>query len=80
MTPTLREIARTGPYMHDGSMKTLEEVVEHYNKGGNAHEQLDEEIHPLKLTKEQVADLVTFMKEGLACDSYPDHKAPELPK
>ncbi len=53
---------------------------EHYNKGGNAHEQLDEEIHPLKLTKEQVADLVTFMKEGLACDSYPYHKAPELPK
>lgn len=79
-TPTLREIARTAPYMHDGSLKTLEEVVEHYNKGGNPHEQLDEEIYPLKLTKEQVADLVTFMKEGLACDSYPDHKAPELPQ
>jgi cytochrome c peroxidase len=79
-TPTLREIARTGPYMHDGSMKTLEEVVEHYNKGGNAHEQLDEEIYALKLTKEQMADIVTFMKEGLACDSYPDHKTPELPK
>lgn len=79
-TPTLREIARTAPYMHDGSMKTLEEVVEHYNKGGNPNEQLDEEIFALNLTKEQVADIVTFMKEGLACDSYPDHKAPELPQ
>ena len=45
-TPTLREIARTGPYMHDGSMKTLEEVVEHYDKGGIANPQLDEEIFP----------------------------------
>lgn len=79
-TPTLREIARTAPYMHDGSMKTLEEVVEHYNKGGNPNEQLDEEIYALNLTKEQIADIVTFMKEGLACDSYPDHKAPELPQ
>lgn len=79
-TPTLREIARTAPYMHDGSLKTLEEVVEHYNKGGNPNEQLDEEIYALNLTKEQVADIVTFMKEGLACDNYPDHKAPELPQ
>jgi cytochrome c peroxidase len=79
-TPTLREIARTAPYMHDGSMKTLEEVVAHYNKGGTAHEQLDEEIFPLKLTNEQMADLVTFMKEGLSSASYPMETAPELPK
>jgi len=79
-TPTLREIARTAPYMHDGSMKTLEEVVAHYNKGGTPHDQLDEEIFPLKLTPEQVADLVAFMRDGLASASYPAHTAPELPK
>lgn len=79
-TPTLREIARTAPYMHDGSMKTLEEVVAHYNKGGTPHPQLDEEIFPLKLTDAEAADLVTFMKEGLSSASYPAHTAPELPK
>jgi len=79
-TPTLRDIAKTAPYMHDGSLKTLEEVVAHYAKGGTPHDQLDEEIFPLKLTPEQMADLVTFMKEGLASSSYPAHTAPELPK
>ncbi|MEI8384119.1 MAG: cytochrome c peroxidase [Planctomycetota bacterium] len=79
-TPTLREIARSAPYMHDGSLKTLEEVVAHYNKGGTPNDQLDEEIFPLKLTPEQAADLVAFMKEGLASASYPAHTAPELPK
>lgn len=79
-TPTLREIARTAPYMHDGSLKTLEDVVEHYNKGGIANDWLDEEIFALKLTDEEKKDLVTFMKEGLSSESYPEHKAPELPK
>ncbi len=79
-TPTLREIARSAPYMHDGSLKTLEEVVAHYNKGGTPHPQLDEELFPLKLTDAQAADLVTFLKEGLASASYPAHTTPELPK
>ena len=79
-TPGLREIARTGPYMHDGSLKTLEEVVEHYNKGGVANPQLDEEIFPLQLTAEEKADLVTFMKEGLSSASYPMVAPPKLPK
>ncbi len=79
-TPTLREIARSGPYMHDGSLKTLEEVVAHYNKGGTPNDQLDEEIFALKLTNEQMADLVTFLKEGLSSVSYPMHTAPELPQ
>lgn len=78
-TPGLRDVARTGPFMHDGSLKTLEEVVEHYNKGGIPNEFLDEEIFPLGLSKEQVADLVTFMKDGLASKNYPDIKAPKLP-
>lgn len=79
-TPTLREIARTAPYMHDGCYKTLEEVIAHYAKGGTAHPQLDEELYPLKLTPEETSDLITFLKEGLSSASYPNHTAPELPK
>jgi cytochrome c peroxidase len=78
-TPTLREIARTAPYMHDGSLKTLEEVVEHYDKGGTPNPQLDEEIFPLKLTAQEKADLVTFMKEGLSSAEYPEIAPPKLP-
>jgi cytochrome c peroxidase len=61
-TPTLREIARTAPYMHDGSVKTLEEVVEYYDKGGNPNKNLDERMKPLKLTAQEKKDLVEFMK------------------
>ncbi len=55
-TPGLRDIARSAPYMHDGSMKTLKEVVEHYNKGGIDNPYLDEEIFPLELTDQEVAE------------------------
>lgn len=79
-TPTLRDIAKTAPYMHNGGLKTLEEVVAHYNKGGNGNPHQDEEIYPLKLTDAEMADLVTFLKEGLASSSYPDVAPPELPK
>jgi cytochrome c peroxidase len=79
-TPTLREIARSGPYMHDGSQKTLAEVMTHYNQGGQNNPWLDEEIFPLKLSAAEQADLVKFMVEGLSSDSYPNHTAPELPK
>lgn len=79
-TPTLREIARSAPYMHDGSMKTLEEVMAHYVKGGTPSPTLDEEIFPLKLSPEEIKDVIVFMKEGLSSESYPLHTAPELPK
>ncbi|MCH8828751.1 MAG: c-type cytochrome [Planctomycetes bacterium] len=79
-TPTLREISRTAPYMHDGSLKTLKDVVAHYNGGGTANDQLDEEVFALKLTKKEQADLITFLKEGLSSKSYPLHKPPKLPK
>jgi cytochrome c peroxidase len=79
-TPTLREIARTAPYMHDGSLATLEDVVDHYDKGGIQNEYLDEEMFELRLTPVEKAALVTFMKEGLSSPDYPDHKAPELPE
>lgn len=61
-TPTLREIEHTYPYMHDGSLATLEEVVEHYNKGGIENPWLDERIVPLNLTDQEKADLVAFLK------------------
>ncbi len=61
-TPTLREVSHTGPYMHDGSMKTLEEVVEHYNKGGIKNKWLHQDIRPLNLTDANKKDLVEFLK------------------
>ncbi len=61
-TPTLRDIERTAPYMHDGSLKTLEEVVAYYNKGGNPNKYLDERMKPLNLTEGEQKDLVAFLK------------------
>ncbi len=61
-TPTLREIEHTFPYMHDGSLKTLEEVVDFYDKGGIANKNLDERMKKLNLTPQDKADLVAFMK------------------
>jgi len=61
-TPTLREIAKTGPYMHDGSLATLEEVVDFYDKGGIKNKNLDEAMKPLNLTAQDKKDLVEFMK------------------
>lgn len=60
-TPTLREIARTGPYMHDGSLKTLEEVVEFYDKGGIPNKNLDKSIRKLNLTAQEKQELVAFL-------------------
>ncbi len=64
-TPTVRNIAVTGPFMHDGSETTLEGVVELYDRGGVPNKNLDPFIRPLGMTPEEKADLVTFMKEGL---------------
>lgn len=61
-TPTLRNIELTAPYMHDGSMKTLEEVVDHYNKGGNPNSNLDPDVHRLDLNEQEKRDLVEFLK------------------
>lgn len=79
-TPTLREIARTAPYFHDGSAQTLADVIDHYAKGGIPNEWLDEEIFSIKIAPDEKADLVKFLVEGLSSSDYPDHKAPELPK
>lgn len=74
-TPTLRNIAVTNPYMHDGSIATLREVVVHYNNGGVTNEGekvndfLSGGIRPLKLSDEQIDDLVAFM-EALTSPSF----------
>jgi cytochrome c peroxidase len=60
-TPTLRDVSRTAPYMHDGSLATLQDVVDFYDSGGIANANLDVEIKPLGLTREQRHDLVSLL-------------------
>ena len=60
-TPTLREISRTAPYMHDGSLGTLEDVVEYYDRGGNRNSGLDPELRLLKLTDAEKRALAAFL-------------------
>jgi len=61
-TPTLRNVANTSPYMHDGSLKTLKAVVDFYAGGGNSNPYLDKEIRVIKLSGEDRSDLVEFLK------------------
>lgn len=61
-TPSLRNVSMTKPYMHDGSMATLGEVVDHYNKGGKGHDQQDNLIRPLNLTEEEKRALIAFLE------------------
>lgn len=59
--PTLRNIALTAPYMHDGRFETLEEVVDHYNSGGHYADNLDPLIYPIGLDSTQKAQLIAFL-------------------
>jgi cytochrome c peroxidase len=61
-TPTLRNIVQTAPYMHDGSQKTLEEVVEWYAKGGHPNPHLSDKIVKLELSEQDKKDLVEFVR------------------
>jgi len=61
-TPTLRGLSLTAPYMHDGSLKTLDDVVEFYNRGGGANPNLDTVIGALELSEEEKRNLVAFLK------------------
>lgn len=78
-TPTIRDITKTGPYMHDGSQATLEEVIEFYDIGGEANPHLDFNMKPLNLTEQEKADLIAFLK-ALDSEPYPYVAKPELPK
>jgi cytochrome c peroxidase len=61
-TPSLRDVALRAPYMHNGSLGTLEEVVDYYDKGGTPNGHLDKHVRRLKLTAEERRDLVLFLK------------------
>jgi len=61
-TPTLRDIARTSPYMHNGSLRSLREVVDFYDQGGIKNDNLSIHIKPLNLTEEEKENLVEFMR------------------
>jgi cytochrome c peroxidase len=60
-TPTLRNIELTAPYMHDGSQKTLREVIDFYNKGGEPNPNLDGGMRALELTDQEINDLIEFL-------------------
>ena len=61
MTPTLRELKYTGPYMHNGLLASLEDVVEFYNQGGGKDDPLADELQPLGLSAQEQQDLVAFL-------------------
>ncbi len=61
-TPTLRDVARTAPYMHDGSMATLDEVIDFYDRGGRPNPFLDRDLQPLGLSDDDKRALVAFLQ------------------
>lgn len=64
--PTLREVARTAPYMHDGSLASLSDVVDFYDRGANANPYIDPELRPLHLSDDEKKALMTFLMEALS--------------
>lgn len=60
-TPSLRNVALTAPYMHDGSLRTLDEVIRFYNRGGVPHDRLDPLVRPLYLNSIEIEALVAFL-------------------
>ncbi|MBI3303047.1 MAG: hypothetical protein HYZ72_13360 [Deltaproteobacteria bacterium] len=61
-TPSLRNIALTAPYMHNGALLTLEEVIEYYDRGGTGSEGQDPRISPLHLTSEEKKTLLALLR------------------
>jgi len=78
-TPTLREIASTAPYFHDGSMPDLESVVRFYEAGGRPHPNKDDRIRPLALTREERDGLVAFLR-SLSGRGWIEVPPPSLPR
>jgi cytochrome c peroxidase len=77
-TPTLRDVARRAPYMHNGSVATLQDVIELYNKGGIDRPSRSPLIKPLLLTAREKEDLIAFL-QTLTGSSLPV-KIPALPR
>jgi cytochrome c peroxidase len=78
-TPGLREVTRRAPYMHDGSMATLREVVDHYVKGGFPNPHLSPKIRPLDLKEAEIEALVAFL-EALEGEGYQDEAPDAFPE
>lgn len=76
-TPSLRDVTLTAPYFHDGSAKTLKEVVEHYQSGGKVKTNIAPNFSPAELSDSEVNDLIAFM-EALTTPTKP-FKLPTLP-
>ncbi len=73
-TPSLRNVAMTAPYMHDGSLKTLRDAVDFYAGGGNSNPYRDKEVSAIKLTFQERADLVEFLRS--LTGEMPPHAGP----
>jgi cytochrome c peroxidase len=67
--PGLRNVALTAPYMHDGSLDTLKDVIEHYARGGRGHPTTDPQIKPLTLSARDKKDLLAFL-ESLTDETF----------
>ena len=76
-TPTLRNITQTGPYMHNGVFKTLEEVLVFYRNGGVRNASLDVEMKPINLTSLEIQDIIDFMETMTG--ELPKIEKPKLP-
>jgi cytochrome c peroxidase len=77
-TPTLRDVTRRGPYMHDGSVATLNDVIALYDRGGIERPSRDPEIHRLNLSDSEKADLVAFL--GTLSGAPKPFAVPVLPR
>ena len=75
-TPSLRNVGLTGPYMHDGRVHTLVEVLEHYNAGRVPHPNTDALIRPLGMTSDEISDLLAFL-EALSDSAFIADRGPE---
>jgi len=77
-TPTARNASLSGPFMHDGSQATLEDVVDWYNQGGHPNPHLSDKVKKLDLTDQEKQDLIAFMKDGLT-GAFPAVEPARLP-
>lgn len=77
-TPTLRDVSRRAPYMHDGSLATIEQVIEHYDRGGIARPSLAETIGPLGLSDQEKSELIAFL--ATLTSAPQDTSVPQLPR
>jgi cytochrome c peroxidase len=78
-TPSMRGVALTGPYFHDGHAKTLEEAVDFMLKGGRKNPNLDEKLQVYEVTPRQRADLLTFLRALTPADAKKRYPRPTLP-